>query len=606
MKVRKRPADSKLLRASMLGALLSPACVYAADFSTDELRFTLDTTLTYGAAWRTASPSPANIGISNGGTAESVNSDDGDMNFKRGQLVSSVMRATHELELKYHNYGLFARGTYAFDSVNDRAPVTTNSDAGKKVGRDARLLDLYASGQWTVNGRDLSVRVGQQVVNWGEGLFIQNGIGVVNPFDVSKLHSPGSELREAYIPTPMLWLSQQVSEHASVEALYLTRADHYRLDPRGTFFSNDDAITGNTGADRIYLSPVLPDQHGDPNADSFLAGGPGNAWLRRGPDQKTSNNGQFGLAYRYALEGGAELGLFHLNYHSRIPLVQFRAGSPSFYAAAAGGNVDGDASYSVVYPEHIKLWGVSLSAKGPLGLSLAGEYSYRPNQPVQIATTELTKAAISAASYALTGATLPNTITGSAPDQVAMPGTDLQSYRDVKMHQLQGSAIKVFSGGLGATQTMLIVEAGFTYLALPDGVLFDGPATYNGAPGTAGDRQPVQTTGYLTRRSWGYTMAYSMDYTDIYRGATLSPHFSFSHDVKGVGPTFNQGSKALGVGATLVSQDHKWKADLSYTTYYGGRVYSGIDLASGGIPYSSNANYLKDRDFIAASVSYSF
>ena len=35
------------------------------------------------------------------------------------------------------------------------------------------------------------------MINWGESTFIQNGINVINPIDVTKFRIPGSELREA-------------------------------------------------------------------------------------------------------------------------------------------------------------------------------------------------------------------------------------------------------------------------------------------------------------------------------------------------------------------------------------------------------------------------
>ena len=52
-----------------------------------------------------------------------------------------------------------------------------------------------------------------------------------------------------------------------------------------------------------------------------------------------------------------------------------------------------------------------------------------------------------------------------------------------------------------------------------------------------------------------------------------------------------------------------WQADIAYTTYFDGRTYSGTDTTAVGAQpreYASSANPLKDRDFIAATVSYSF
>jgi len=36
------------------------------------------------------------------------------------------------------------------------------------------------------------------VVSWGESTFIQGGMNVINPVDVSKLRVAGAELKEAF------------------------------------------------------------------------------------------------------------------------------------------------------------------------------------------------------------------------------------------------------------------------------------------------------------------------------------------------------------------------------------------------------------------------
>lgn len=601
----------RLLLLPVLAPMMWAGVAHGFEFKNENaaLSGTFDTTVSYGAAWRASRPDPGSIGIGNGGTAQNIGNDDGNLNFQRGSLVASTFRVTHELELKYRNLGFFTRGTYAYDAVANRTFVNADSNARREVGQDVRLLDLYGKGTWDIGGKNFTLKVGQQVVNWGESYFIQNGMGVVNPFDVSKLHSPGSELREAYIPTPMVWASQQFGDKASVEGFYLARADHFKLDPRGTFFSTDDAISGRLGRDRIYLSAAAPDQRGGGDAiDSFLAGGRGNAWLDRSASMPTRDGGQYGVAVRYSIPelDSAELGLYHMNYHSRTPIVSFRAGAPAFFLSAAGGIVPGSASYFTQYPEDIKLWGASAAAKGPFGLSLSGEYSYRPNAPLQLSAVELTKAALSAVNQRTAGFALPNAVTGSDPATAPLPGTVIPGYQRVQMHQIQAAASKIFGPMLGASLSTLIVEAGLTRLRLPAGTFFNGPAVYNQAPGYALPGQSIQESGFATRTSWGYRLFYTVDYNDVMQGASLAARIAFSHDVKGVGPTFSEGGKALAIGASLLTRDKKWKGDIGYTSYFGGRRFTGIDRTLGGLPYASNTNALLDRDFVSASVSHSF
>jgi hypothetical protein len=599
-------------RLSGLGAaMMALGCVHAAHAV--ELRSdngwtgSFDTTLTYGFAVRASKPDAANIGIGNaayspvGGTAQSVTNDDGDLNFKKGHLVSNVVRATHELDASRGNFGIFGRMTYAYDEVASRDNIDALGNSRRTVGHDVRLLDLYVRDTEEVGGKSLSVRLGQQVVNWGESLFIQNGISVINPIDVSLIRSPGTELREAYIPTPMLWASQQLTSRASVEGFALFRADHYRLDPRGTFFATDDVVSGRLGvgdaSDRIYLNSAMPDQRAlDPTIlpPPF---GPGQMWVDRTTSRRALNGDQFGLSTHWSIPElyHLELGAYAMQYTSRVPYLSFNAGTA--YSSAATG--PGDASYFIEYPSRIHLLGLSGRWEGPLGVAMQAEYSYRPNQPMQRSVTDLA---------AIAGLLSPVGYPGAPA-----PGSEIQGYDRVKMHQFQIAATKLFGASLGAQSSALVTEVGYTRLLLPDGVYFDAPGVYLpsadvaagiaallGAPSTA-----TQTTGFATRNSWGYVVYYQLDYNDLFMGATLSPRVAFSHDVHGVGPTFNQGSRSLSIGGALLSADKRWKLDLSYTDYIGGRRYSGVDPVS-GVEYSSNANPLRDRDFFAASLSYAF
>src|SRR5262249_44750756 len=163
------------------------------------------------------------IGISNGGTARTVNGDDGDLNFEPGDLVSTPIKASSELEIRYTNFGLFTRG-YAFWDPKIVLDHRKYGDASYgRLHAGARLLDAFVSGRFRIVDRKLNVRIGWQVVSWGESQFIQNGINVVNPVDLTRLRSPGSEIKEALLPSPMLWVSDELTRTLSVEGIALTQ-----------------------------------------------------------------------------------------------------------------------------------------------------------------------------------------------------------------------------------------------------------------------------------------------------------------------------------------------------------------------------------------------
>src|SRR5262249_24435604 len=113
----------------------------------------------------------------------------------------------------------------------------------------------------------------------------------------------------------------------------------------------------------------------------------------------------------------------------------------------------------------------------------------------------------------------------------------------------------------------------------------------------------------LTSFSWGYRLAARLDYANALYSGTLSPRIAWAHDVHGVSPTFNQGTKAVSVGLSWDYQ-RKWVVDAQLTNFSGGRTYCGTDTS--GVPptqpasFCTSANPLRDRDFYSVSVSYSF
>lgn len=565
----------------------------------DGLSGSLDTTVSYGVAYRAGDRDASLVGgpgrtalptkVGNGGQASTSNGDDGNLNYDQGDPFSSMLKATHELDLNYRNFGFFGRAFYFYDFSNaERAEL--GSHATERVGRDLKLLDAYVRGTFELGDKNLQIRLGNQVVSWGESTFVPNGINVINAVDVSRLRTPGSEIKEALLPTPMAWLSQEISRNVSLEAFATARFKKTRIDPRGSYFSNND--TASDDGDRLYLRD---DQHQTATQ-----------WLMRGKDREAQNGGEYGLALRIHAPqlNETEFGLFYANYHHRTPVVSATRGGVNVLGVPVPLNalppnapVAKAATYFVEYPEDVDLYGASFNTAGPSGIALQGEYSYRPNLPLQLASGELVNAALG----------LPNSITGglAAAQGVAM-GTEISGYRRVRMHQIQVSATKAFPAVLKADQVVLLGEVGYTYLDLPDGVRFAGygettPAGSFGAPFNAADAG----RGFATRSSWGYQLRASAEYNNAIGAIRLTPSFAFSHSVNGVSPTWNEGvrSYTLGLGASYREQ---WKADLAYTAFFGGKKLHPTPSASNVLPSLINTNGLEDRDFVSASISYSF
>ncbi|MDP3856292.1 MAG: DUF1302 domain-containing protein [Stagnimonas sp.] len=639
------------LLAVPLGAMAFP-------FQYEEFKGSFDTTVSAGMTLRTQSADKSLIGIANDGTARSVNEDDGNLGFDQGDLVSGVLKATHDLEIKWRDYGVFSRVNYFYDAVADGASHREDRfnaaglaetarkqhdyELGKR-GRDRLVseidtLDLFVYGNFDLAGHKLSARFGKQVVSWGESTFIGNSINSINPIDVAKIRAPGAELKEALIPTALLWSSLQLSNSLSLEGVWLTAYEKTLIDPRGSFFSSSD-IASDDG-DRAVVSFGRREDDNEPTRIPAGANAASaSVWVPRqagpGVDDATK---QFGVALRYFAEqlASTEFGLYYLRYHSRTPLISAIRGG----ATASGGNATNATntanplcssqttptancrtSYFVEFPGSIDLYGLSFNTTIPWGIALQGEYSYRPNQPTQLSGTEILLTALGVPS-SLSPAPLP-------------AGTYIKGYRSVDMHQLQVTGTKAFGPTLGAEQFVLVGEAGVTHMELPDALRFNGPGAGLPACGFAtaatlaavsnGSCQENVGGGFATDNSWGYRLVSRMDFENAIGPAQLSPRLVFAHDVNGVGPSFNHGTKAvtLGLGINYLQ---RWQGDIGYTAFFGGRTYAGTDPVPPGVDinpdpnattlspgdtsqsasFATSANPNKDRDFLAVSVSYAF
>jgi hypothetical protein len=614
--------------SALIGA---PAQAFQFTSESGEVKGAFDTNITYGAMWRVGQRDLQLVGLGNGGLTRSVGDDDGNLNYDRGSLVSSLFKVSHDLSLNYHNVGMFARALYFYDSaIHDMENCGIGSttcakgllpEAKDRLGDDVQLLDAYVFGRFDLGEHKLNARFGNQVVNWGESTFIPNGINAANPVDVARLRAPGSEVKEGLLPVPMLWSSLEVSDTVSLEGFYQFNFQKTKIDPRGSYFSNNDFLS--PGGDRGYFGGTgRYDQH-----QPFVAPGTigpdgypiGQLWVTRNPDLDARDSGQFGLAARVLAPqwNNTEFGLFFMNYHSRTPFLSGISGGNTTKTAVGliladgpTGQVGGTTNPAPglmramsEFPEDIQMYGLSFNTAGPLGMAIQGEYSYRPNQPVQLASLEVLLGLLGLANRA--GVPI-------GPD-VAPAGTYVRGYREVQVHQLQVTATKSFGPQFGAGQVSAVVEVGGTYMNLPSDLLFAGPGTNLPAMGsnvqlTAGANQP-NDEGYATRSSWGYRVLVNASYSNAIGAATMIPRVVFTHDVHGVSPSFNEGTKALSLGVGF-NYKQNWQADLAYTAFFGGRTYSGShpNTTPGTTrpDFAISANPLKDRDFISASLSYSF
>jgi uncharacterized protein DUF1302 len=333
-----------------VGRVLRAGCVLAAlslagradafEFSSGQLTGSFDTTLSFGKAWRVEAPNPALIARSEGGTGYGPNQDDGDLNYRTGQPFSEALKMTSELSLKYQNYGIFARGSALYDAaVLDRQTARTqlSAEARHIAGEYVRLLDAFAYGKWQLGSHPFELRAGKQIVGWGETTFIQSGLTFVNPVDLSALHVPGAELKEAFLPQMMVKATLGLTQNTSLDGFYLLDFVRTEPEPDGTYFSTNDVV--GAGGNQIFLNFGA---FGDQGTDFRPLGGPFIRNFQAIPEGKRldpKKSGQGGLAFRWFAPNfgsGTEFGFYFMKYASRLPVVSAHAGTTAGIANAAG------------------------------------------------------------------------------------------------------------------------------------------------------------------------------------------------------------------------------------------------------------------------------
>ncbi|SDI19701.1 DUF1302 domain-containing protein [Pseudomonas panipatensis] len=602
----RKPAALQPLALAIACAAVAPA--HAFNFNIGEIQGQFDSTLSLGASWSTQSPSQALIATSNGGHAQSSTGDDGRLNFKRGETFSKLFKGIHDLELKYQDTGVFLRGKYWYDfELQDESqPFKNVSNDGRKEGAKssgAQLLDAFVYHNYDIADRPGSVRLGKQVVSWGESTFISNSINAINPVDVAALRRPGAELKEALMPVNMFYLSQNLTEQLSAEGFYQLEWDQTVLDNCGTFFGGDVAPNGcndnfTVGSNQAYLHESIAAARG-----AGFSATPEGVILPRSSDRTARDSGQWGLALRWQADN-TDYGAYAMNYHSRTPFLGNTPAAQSIYAKSlpliisglraglpakgngsaeelAQGALIGNSKYFFEYPEDIRLYGLSFATTLPEGTAWSGEISYRPNMPLAINTNAMTISLLNPAVPYLKPLGISKPFVAGIDSQA---GQDTKGYVRKPMTQAQTTFTHFFDQVMGADRLTLVGEVGMTHLSdLPStSDLQLGRSSEYGLYGASGTR------GFYTSNSWGYRARGILDYSDVFAGVNLKPNLAWSHDVEGYGPTFNQGAKAVSLGLDAEYRS-TYTASLAYTNFFGG-----------------DYNTQVDRDFLALSVGMSF
>ncbi len=632
--VKGAPGLAVALTVGMSALLCAPgAFAYRWDYGNGVV-LNFDTTLSYGVQVRTQDINTNTIGNDNGGTVptsgaigESIhgpgggaaanpdfnflNGDNGNLNYEQWDLTSGALKATHELGIKWGDgWEFLGRMSWVYDHAIGDTRFTDLSNGAEDVAElNLTPLDLWISKDFDFFNQPAKVRLGNQVVSWGEDIFILGGINSINALDLRRFHTPGTQIKEVLRPAPMFYFNTGITDGLSLEGYYQFIWNDFRFDPVGTFFSGADVV----GAGQLdafapssfaLCGAVAPGTCGDGVLTATLPGA--NVVPKVRTDLDPANGGQYGLALRFIPETiDAEFGAYFIHYHDKLPFTSFvfDPALSSLLDPSSQANLLG-IGYFNEFGEDKNIYGLSANTKlGPV--AVGSELSYRPKDSVAIdPTVPLSPGlavgfpGLAAGSPALGNSLMDVVSCALGTGDPVTPGADKQfdsactsgyargyveeekwqahltGFYFIEVNSIFGRAMRA----LGAAEGYALAEIAVTYY-----------------PGLDPANVPYlifPSYAVPDKTSAGYVMELQLTYPDVLFGFNLLPQIDFYHDFKGTSPNtipFVEGRKALFLGLNF-DQNSVWKGQIGYTTFFGGGL----------------SNIIRDRDFLGASASFAF
>lgn len=600
---------SYLWGAAMCGVFAcTGARAYTFDTGIGDMTASWITNATGGVGIRTKNPSCSLVGDPNaagcgGGanTAQWGNGDEGNLNYKKGRPFTGYTSLTSELLLTMpsEGYKFMIRGTALYDfAANETSRTSLSSTAKAQAVYQAELLDLWGEKDFNLGGHPGHVRLGNQVINWGESYFAAGGINATNSLDIQKLLIPGTQLKQALLPAPMLSLATGLPAGFSAEGYYQFQWNSNRYPPVGTYWSTSNVFgrgaepfSVNTNNFNVGgLSPAAiagPNSHNTAALNSVsqglvngdFSGPPFNSVGVPYNTVLPGNKPQYGVRLGYKPRGAdINFGFYYEQYTDKSPVLSYLS--------------NGTAQWS--YLTNRRLFG--LSTNFPLGdWAIGAELSYRPRDAVAMSGC-----------YGAGGPPDANTNAASGTCQAWMDSKKFQFDINAQLTLTQSSYpilkyIKADSATLTAELTVIKYPGlnpngryfrtvnGQSVYQMPDA----GYATW--LNNNSGLGYPI-AAGQGTSTSVGATVDFNWTYDGtLIPGWQVTPGITFYDAVSGYTPTlsanYESGAKSVNLYLLFNQNPQVWQAGLNYTMFFGGNAISQ--------PYS-------DRNFVGLFVTRNF
>ena len=573
---------TRLALAAAAAFALPAAHAFDIDLPSSDYKLRLDLTPKYSTAVRLKNPSAALTRLDVAVDPGTVNEDDGDHNFKRGQ-ISNRFDLLAELDLTSQNFGarlsgnawrdaVYLRknryaGTEVYAGGNDLGTAVSTSngfpgqaaneflpDTRRQHGRSGEFLDAFVYFKGEIAGMKGTVRIGRHTLQWGESLFFgQNGIAnAQGPVDVAKIMSvPGWQFKEVLLPVEQVSGSLQIAEGLSLGAYYQLKWRPSKIPGVGSYFSNQDYV--GTGTVNFGQAP-----DGSPILLTY----------DRSRDLRPRDSGQGGVQLRISPTGSDyEFGLYAAQYHDKTPAV------PVF--DFVNGNVH------LAYGDDIRTLGASVTSSiGQLNWAVEG--SLRWNAPLNSDPAVL----------------------GLGP-VLSCGGSDAPCFAVGRTAHLQASGIYVLQPGALWQGGALLAELAYNRRLSVTKDIF---AASNGASQGIGGLDPNTTKGAFALR-----VLFEPQYFQVLPGLDLSVPIGLGWNFGGrssaianfAGGASKAGDYSIGLKGKY---QNAWNVALTYSDFFGtARTFTETLVAGSGSPRQLTfGQTLRDRAFVSLAVSRTF
>lgn len=596
--MRKSPARGFVFTRTRL------ACAAAATLAMGAPAAALETKVSgriaYGSVYRADARDPrllftfnaaaiGTTGLANAGQ----NSDDGNLNYDKGDAISRALRAYVDLEategalsgllrLKaWHDFGLCDDARPWGNSVNGYAGGQPLSDAGAaRLSKfsGAAVGDAYLQYRHKAEGVTVLTRLGQQVLDWGQRAGAPGGLAAINANDNPALHRAGALPQELKVAAPMLFARAELAGGLSVDGFYAGRFRPTALDQCGTFWQNLDYTAD--GCNRAFA--------GAPNGSDRMRYQAG-AYIKRIDSPTSIKADQYGAALNWkgALPS-TDLGLFYAHYTNRFAVPGLRKSSRVGPAIIAGDPDGKNVAFFLEYVPDIEMFGLTATHKRD-SLTLYGELTYRPNQVLQQPASDVLGAFLNATAPALL----------RADATATAPGGIFHAYDQYATLQSQFSAQREWKTAGGSVFTLGGEVVHKHVASLPDPLLrrylrsdqFGSGPVFGVCNVTTTDAaRQCSSDGYASPDAWSYRMRFDARFAQVLPALNLQAAAVFIHDVRGwsYDGLINEGRKMANL-ALRAEFRKRYLAELVYAPVWNG-VY----------------NQVHDRDTYAFSVGVKF